>query len=387
MNESYTPKMKGHLKIEDTETGEVLVDKFNAIHPQNMSRVIARALSNESNYFIHRMAFGNGGTTVTAGNTIVYNVPNDGVSDGLGWQSTLHNETYSEIIDDGNTYPTVNPDFGYQYVGDPGNANPQPGVDIPASPHSVGGLGTVSIPVGTLAEVRIRTIINANEPIGQLADETGSTDGESSFMFDELGLFTPGLPHNPTAGHQDVQFIGLSFPSDTDQTTVLSTSTSYDFTIYVDSVQYDITITTPAVGSGGGGEITLDDVRTLIEGNTAFVSSGAILELGGESGGFQTHSKFRFISPTVGPTSTVSLVDPGTTVFPVNPGLFSSMTGLVTEGSEFETAVDGQDGGVSDDATAPDTEGERLLTHVIFNPVLKAASRSLTINYTIVIGF
>ena len=36
-------KVKGHLHIAD-DLGNVLVDKDNAVHPQNMSRVIARAL-------------------------------------------------------------------------------------------------------------------------------------------------------------------------------------------------------------------------------------------------------------------------------------------------------------------------------------------------------
>ena len=56
--------VKGHLHIED-DLGNVLVDKDNAIHPQNMARVISRALANESNYFIKEIAFGNGGTDIS----------------------------------------------------------------------------------------------------------------------------------------------------------------------------------------------------------------------------------------------------------------------------------------------------------------------------------
>ena len=41
--------VKGHVNIVDKVSGEVLLDQCNAIHPQNMSRVIARALSHESN--------------------------------------------------------------------------------------------------------------------------------------------------------------------------------------------------------------------------------------------------------------------------------------------------------------------------------------------------
>jgi hypothetical protein len=63
--------VKGHIHIED-DLGNVLLDKNNAIHPQNMSRVIARALANENNFYIHRIAFGNGGTLTDAAYTITY---------------------------------------------------------------------------------------------------------------------------------------------------------------------------------------------------------------------------------------------------------------------------------------------------------------------------
>ena len=86
-NDFLPVQVKGHLKIED-DLGNVLVDKDNAIHPQNMARVFARALSNEHNYFINRIAFGNGGTTVDAAFTVTYRTPNDGQSpDVATWDS------------------------------------------------------------------------------------------------------------------------------------------------------------------------------------------------------------------------------------------------------------------------------------------------------------
>ena len=65
MQEILPVKVIGHLHIED-DLGTVLVDKHNAIHPQNMARVITRALANESNYFVKQIAFGNGGTDINA---------------------------------------------------------------------------------------------------------------------------------------------------------------------------------------------------------------------------------------------------------------------------------------------------------------------------------
>lgn len=105
-DENMSVKVRGHCKIVD-DLGNVLVDKDNAIHPQNLSRVIARALANEHNYYIHRIAFGNGGTTVDAAYTVRYKTVNDGQSPDIAtWDSRIYNETYSEIIDDSQ----VNPD-------------------------------------------------------------------------------------------------------------------------------------------------------------------------------------------------------------------------------------------------------------------------------------
>ena len=52
--------MTGHIKIFDPESGEVLVDKRNAIHYENMSQGLANSLANKTTGFIHEMAFGNG---------------------------------------------------------------------------------------------------------------------------------------------------------------------------------------------------------------------------------------------------------------------------------------------------------------------------------------
>jgi len=51
----------GHIKIFDPETGEVIVDKSNAIHYENMSQALTNSLANKTTGFIHEMAFGNGG--------------------------------------------------------------------------------------------------------------------------------------------------------------------------------------------------------------------------------------------------------------------------------------------------------------------------------------
>ena len=73
MKESLPIIVEGHVRIED-DLGNVLVDKKNAVHPQNMARVISRALANESNYFIYRIAYGNGGTLVDPTGAVTYEI-------------------------------------------------------------------------------------------------------------------------------------------------------------------------------------------------------------------------------------------------------------------------------------------------------------------------
>ena len=57
-------KIEGFVKIHDLATGEVLVDKKNAIHYENISYAMAQTLSNRTSAqgggWIYSMAFGNG---------------------------------------------------------------------------------------------------------------------------------------------------------------------------------------------------------------------------------------------------------------------------------------------------------------------------------------
>ena len=98
----------GTLKISDKETGTVLVDKRNAIHPGNMAYIMASALggkpasvnSSGSSPFINWMAFGNGGSSSTT--TISYRSPRVFTTyDGLpitSSNSTLYSKTYQQEV-------------------------------------------------------------------------------------------------------------------------------------------------------------------------------------------------------------------------------------------------------------------------------------------------
>lgn len=376
----------GHVKIED-DLGQVLVDKFNAVHPQNMSRVIARALSNENNYRIHRIAFGNGGTEIDAAFTITFKTPNDGQPpDTQTWESRLYNETYSEIIDDSNTLLLGT---------DPGSAGPRVGTragggakpeNDPATVEHVSGPGTRSRELGLTSEVVVVAVLNPTEPAGQLNNDQTPNNINSTFTFDEIGLYTLGQPARDSAGIQDVD---VSDKTSTDQTLLLSTQ-PYDFEITIDGGTPTIITLTPPSDNPTYGELceALNNATSGV--GLAWQVSGPLP--GGATvsitdttfgtypsiEGLQTFGFLRFTSGTSGAISSVRLV-PGGAGTPID--LFTNLPGLIVT-----PAADGSDKGVQNNAINSATEQERLLTHLVFSPVLKAANRTLTITYTLTIS-
>jgi hypothetical protein len=373
-----------------------------------MARVIARALSNESNYNIHRIAFGNGGTLTDAAYTITYNTPNDGQPpDVRTWDSRLYNETYSEIVDEGNL--ALNPDLGT----DPGSAGPNAGTrpgggadpsGDPASIPHVSGPGVRSNELGLTSEIVITAVLNPGEPTGQFGsdNQAPSESTESSFTFDEIGLYSPGAPAIDSNGSQDVDVSNRSSEDDTG----LTGTTAYDFNITIDggSVQ-NVWFQTPAGGTGPGGEILYGDLCDAI--NTG--DAGWNFHIGGPPG---TGTPVVGSSPLPGAGTTVTITD-NTLAFPSITGsqtfgylrFTSGSTGVASSvllaggsindmfaalnpptGGTLLTPSDGEDAGIQNDPVNPDTERERLLTHIIFSPVLKAANRTLTITYTLTVS-
>jgi len=376
-------EIMGHVKIED-DHGEVLLDKDNAVHPQNMARVIARALSNENNYRIHRMAFGNGGTEIDAAFTVTFKNPNDGQPpDTQTWESRLYNETYSEIVDDSNT----------ALLGtDPGSAGPNVGTRAggganpagdPASVEHVSGPGTRSRELGLTSEVTVVVVLNPNEPSGQLADDQTSNNLNSDFTFDEIGLYTSGRPAASSSGVQDVD---VSDKTSTDQTT-LQGGMTYDFIITIDGGTATPISLTPPTDNPTFGELceALNNptgatgiawaVSTPMPGAATCSITDTTFGTYPSIEGLQTFGFLRFTSGTTGSTSTVSLAA-GTTL-----DLFTNLPGVLVT-----PATDGNEKGVQNNAINSITEQERLLTHLIFSPVLKAANRTLTVTYTLTIS-
>ena len=80
--------IQGYIKIHDPQTGQVYVDKKNAIHYENFSWALAKSIANRTTGFVDEMHFGNGGTSVDAAGNITYLTPN-----ATGSNANLYNRT------------------------------------------------------------------------------------------------------------------------------------------------------------------------------------------------------------------------------------------------------------------------------------------------------
>lgn len=147
--------IEGHIKISDPISGEIYVDKRNAIHYENMSIALAKSIANSGEGFIYQLALGNGGTAVDPTGIITYLTPNSS-----GTNASLYNQTYSKVVDDrssNNTDPTRN------------------------------FIETRHVTGTNYTDVFITCLLDYGEPNGQLAYDT-TTSNESAYVFDELGL-------------------------------------------------------------------------------------------------------------------------------------------------------------------------------------------------------
>jgi hypothetical protein len=152
-------KIEGFVKITDPNSGEVLLDKKNAIHYENISIAMAETLSNrtvaQGGGFIYEMAFGNGGSSVDPTGVITYLPPNV-----TGQNADLYNQTYSKIVDDNSAADT-----------DPTN-NKMTVLHTTGKPYT---------------DILVTCLLDYGEPAGQQAFDN-STNFNGEFVFDELGL-------------------------------------------------------------------------------------------------------------------------------------------------------------------------------------------------------
>lgn len=155
INDKSGVKIQGHIKIYDPKSGEIYIDKRNAIHYENMSIAMAQSLSNAGQGFIYEMSFGNGGTNIDSTGIITYLTPNTS-----GTNATLYNQTFTKIIDEtsvDNTDPTRNK------------------------------IETRHVSGTNYTDIFASCLLDYGEPSGQDAfDNATSTEG--TYVFDELGL-------------------------------------------------------------------------------------------------------------------------------------------------------------------------------------------------------
>lgn len=375
MKQTFETEIIGHVIIKDTKTNEILLDKQNAIHTINMARTITRGLAKEPNYYIYRIAFGNSGSFTDSVGNIVLRAPNDG-NNGDGWESQLYNETYSEVVDE------TDPNFGNNITGIGGGSVPS---DDPS------GGGVISQEVGSKSNVIVTMYINENEPTGQLSNSSQSslTGEQTEFMFDEMGLYTSGKPATSTNGTSSVN-VGNKLSTDEFP---IQPNLVVTLQAMIDNVTYSSQITMPAGGTGPNNTITFGDFCEGFNSGLWITSGDAVNNnlyvfitdrsggsypsiIGKESGGFLT-----FESKTNGSTSSVSLTCDATNA----ANFFNVLTGGICANANINQ-INGQNAGVQNDPINPSNERERLLTHLIFNPILKAADRSLAITYTLTIS-
>jgi hypothetical protein len=147
--------IEGHIKIHNPDTGEVFVNKRNAIHYENMSISLAESIANAGQGFIYEMSFGNGGTTIDPTGIITYLTPNS-----TGTNASLYNQTYSKVVDD---RATVNLDPIRNKI---------------ETRHVTGTNYT---------DVFVTCLLDYGEPNNQDAFDNSSLSN-NTYVFDELGL-------------------------------------------------------------------------------------------------------------------------------------------------------------------------------------------------------
>lgn len=149
-------KIEGHVKISDPETGEIFVDKNNAIHYENFSQALAQGVSNKGLQYIYEMHFGNGGTSIDPTGVISYLPPNT-----TQQNAALYNDTYYKIVNDTsllNTDPLRNK------------------------------ITVLHTPGTTYTDILVSCLLDYGEPTNQAAFDN-SQNLSGTYVFDELGLY------------------------------------------------------------------------------------------------------------------------------------------------------------------------------------------------------
>ena len=162
LKEQTGMRVEGHIKIQDPDSGQVFVNKRNAINYENMSVAIAHLLANltdgdgstGNSFHMLQLAYGNGGVNVDSLGIITYQATNTASATGQ-----LYNETFSKAIASTSA------------------ADPENNMVV----QHIGG--------NTYSDIVITSTLDYNEPSGQDAlDNAVNLTGD--YIFDELGIKT-----------------------------------------------------------------------------------------------------------------------------------------------------------------------------------------------------
>lgn len=165
--------IEGHIKIWDPESGDVFVNKRNAVNFENISIALANLLAGnfDRGYFVTEMHFGNGGTVVDSTGAVSYRPPNVN-----GQNEQLYNDTFFKVVDEkdlvNNTNTTLNKI----------NVNHVNGLNY----TDVVITCTIDYSEPISSDTTFNLAGHAQDPL----DNATSMDG--SFVFDELGLKVKG---------------------------------------------------------------------------------------------------------------------------------------------------------------------------------------------------
>ncbi len=185
-NEKIQSQVVGQLKIFDKDSGEVLVQKKNAIHPGNMAYVMASALAGKpvdvnsggGAPSINWMQFGNGGSNSTT--TLSYRSPRvfptyEGLAITAS-NSALYSPTYEQ-----ETVETV-------YY---------PGQDLGGGVFVPNNTSKINFKVD-LSHNDYESMLQLSDPTVSTPETDSSTDTNSvqAFTFDEIGLIAGVTDNN-----------------------------------------------------------------------------------------------------------------------------------------------------------------------------------------------
>ena len=163
----------GTLKIYDKDSGDILVQKKNAIHPGNMAYVLASALAGKPTSVnssgdaphINWMQFGNGGSVSTT---------------TLSYKSPRVNSTYDELAITASNSSLYVPTYEQITT----NTVYFPGEDMGAGELVPNNTAKVNFSVN-LTHADYATAVNETIPS---SDSSTDADAVAAFTFDEIGL-------------------------------------------------------------------------------------------------------------------------------------------------------------------------------------------------------